>query len=85
MADATQRETSGMFRYVYCPQNFFEIIVWVSFTIFCGNGAMIIFTFGITIILINQSLNVKDEIVSKKRVLMHRIAQEKYAVIPFLI
>ena len=91
----TNKKTGIMFKYVYCPFNLFEVLSWVSFTIFSGSISLLVFTCGISYKLITDSIGVKEEEELKykksqnennKQYRCYNVIQDrKFAIIPYLL
>ena len=72
----------GLFKFVYCPFYFFEILGWICFLIFTETITIFIFTLGIVFILIQKSLKIKEEEEGK---IKNFNKSKKNAIIPFFI
>ena len=72
----------GMFKYVYCPFYFFEVLTWVCFLIFIETLSLFIFTLGIVYSLIHKSIKIKEKEKGKMKDLNK---PQKNAIIPFFI
>lgn len=64
---SNNKKNSFFFKFLICPFYFFEMLSWICFTIFTGSITLIIFTFGISFKLIQDSLAIKEEEDLKKR------------------
>ena len=72
----------GLFKFVYCPFYFFEVLGWISFLIFTETLTIFIFTLGIVFVLIHKSLKIKEEEEGK---ITNFNKSKKHAIIPFFI